>query len=346
MSRVAAEAGSEIWRRLGALYLVLIAFNIGAWTWAVLVFHDRPVLLATALVAYGFGLRHAVDADHIAAIDNVTRKQMQQGERPITIGFFFSLGHSTVVILASLIVAFAATALESHFGAFKSVGSLIGTSISAIFLFAIAAMNLVILVQVYRAFQSVECGTDVPDELENLLSQSGFFARIFRRPFRLVAKSWHMFPLGFLFGLGFDTASEIAVLGISAAEATKGISIWSIMVFPALFTAGMSLVDTTDGVLMLGAYGWAFVHPVRKLFYNVSITLISAMIAIVIGSIELLGLFGDRLALKGAFWSFLAQLNDHFGALGYGIIGFFVMCWAGSVALWRRKTYDKLGLEP
>jgi high-affinity nickel-transport protein len=220
-----------------------------------LVFRSHPVLLGTALLAYGFGLRHAVDADHIAAIDNVTRKLMQEGKRPVSVGFFFALGHSLVVVLVAAAVAATTTALAGSFKNWEGIGSVVGTLVSTFFLFTIAAMNLVIPVGVWRRFRHVRRGgAFAAGDFDLLLNDRGFLARLFRPLFRLITQSWHMFALGFLFGLGFDTATEVALLGISATQAAQGLSIWSIMVFPALFTAGMSLVDTTDGMLMLGAY--------------------------------------------------------------------------------------------
>src|SRR6185437_9074222 len=247
------------------LYVVLLVANVVSWLAALVQFRDQPVLLGSAVLAYTFGLRHAVDPDHIAAIDNVTRKLMQEGKRPISAGFFFALGHSTVVIIASLLVALSVGALEAKFDWFRQVGGAIGTSVSAIFLLVIALMNIAILVSVYRAFTAVRRGKKVTeDALHELLSRRGFFARILRSLFAIVRRSWHMYPLGFLFGLGFDTASEVGLLGISAAQGSAGLPIWSILIFPALFTAGMSLVDTTDGVLMVQVYGWAFIKPIRK----------------------------------------------------------------------------------
>ncbi|MGH7616948.1 MAG: HoxN/HupN/NixA family nickel/cobalt transporter, partial [Gemmatimonadaceae bacterium] len=261
-----------------ALFAALAAANVAAWAWALVAFRHYPLLLGTALLAYGLGLRHAIDADHIAAIDNVTRKLMQEGQRPIASGFFFSLGHSTVVMLASLAIAATATALETNFRGLRDVGGIVGTSVSAVFLLAIAVMNLVILVSVYRAFHHVKGGGALEaDDLDVLLAGGGILARVFRPLFGIVRKSWHMYPLGLLFGLGFDTATEIALLGVSATEAAKGMPIWSIMVFPVLFTAGMSLVDTADSALMVGAYGWAFTKPMRKLYYNLTITFVSVV---------------------------------------------------------------------
>ena len=326
---------------LAGIYSVLLAGNLAVWVWTLAMFWDRPLLLGSALLAYGFGLRHAVDADHIAAIDNVTRKLMQQGQRPISIGFFFALGHSTVVILAAAGVAATATALQAQFADFRTIGSIIGTLVSAGFLFIIAAANIVILRSVWRTYSHVRNGGRYVDEdFDMLLNSRGLLARLFRPMFRLVNRSWHMYPLGFLFGLGFDTATEVALLGISATQAAQGLSVWSIMVFPALFAAGMSLIDTTDGVLMLGAYHWAFVKPMRKLYYNLTITLVSVVVALLIGGIEALGLLGDRLSLSGWFWDGIGALNDNFGNLGFVIIGVFIAAWIGSVIVYRYKGLD------
>jgi high-affinity nickel-transport protein len=315
---------------LVGIYSLLIAGNIAAWAWALLVFREQPILLGTALLAYGFGLRHAVDADHIAAIDNVTRKLIHEGNRPVSIGLFFALGHSTVVTLAVAGVAATATLLTAHFGQFRSIGGVIGTSVSALFLFAIAVANLIILRAMWRTFRQVRRGGRyVADDFDGLL------ARLFRPLFGRVTRAWHMFPLGFLFGLGFDTATEVALLGLAATEAAKGVSIWSIMVFPALFAAGMSLIDTTDGVVMLGVYDWAFVKPMRKLYYNLVITLVSVVVAFLIGGIEALGLLGDQLDLSGWFWDAIATLNDSSNSFGFVIIGVFIAAWIGSIVIYR-----------
>ncbi len=335
------DQGAELGKKVGGIYVALAGANVLAWVWALIAFHDYPVLIGTAFLAYTFGLRHAVDADHIAAIDNVTRKLMQEGKRPIAVGFFFSLGHSSVVVLACVAIAAAATALEGRFAAFKGVGGVIATLTSVLFLFLIAAANLVILRSVYRTFQHVRGGgAFVEEDLNHLLAQRGFLGRLFRPMFRLVDRSWHMYPLGFLFGLGFDTATEIGLLGISAAEASKGLAIWSIMVFPALFTAGMSLVDTTDGILMLGAYGWAFTKPIRKLYYNLTITFVSVLVAVLVGGIEALGLVAGHLRAGGPFWAFIATLNENFGSLGYLIVAIFVVSWLISIAVYRIRRFD------
>jgi nickel/cobalt transporter (NiCoT) family protein len=326
------------------IYGFLGAVNVAAWVWAFIAFRDNPVLLGTALVSYTFGLRHAVDADHIAAIDNVTRKLMQEGSKPVAVGFFFALGHSTIVLIASFLVYVTASALEREFAAFKEIGSIIGTSVSTLFLVAIAVMNIIIFKSVYRTFQRVKNGERYVDQnLDSLLAQGGMMSRIFRPLFRMLSKSWHMYPIGFLFGMGFDTATEIAVLGVSASAASKGLSAGSMMVFPALFTAGMALVDTTDGILMVGAYGWAFVKPIRKLYYNMTITFVSVVVALVVGGIEAIGLLKDKMDLNGGIWDAVGNLNDNFGSLGFVIVGVFILSWIASAVLYRVKGFDRMG---
>jgi nickel/cobalt transporter (NiCoT) family protein len=328
--------------RIIALYGVLAAGNALAWIWAWAAFRGDAVLLGTALLAYTFGLRHAVDADHIAAIDNVTRKLMQDGQRPVTVGFWFSLGHAAVVALAAAAVALTAGALQDRFADFRAVGGLVGTSVSVAFLFAMAAVNLVVLAAVHRRFRAMRRGTDLAAAaLDDELDRRGLLARFCRPLFRLIRRSWHMFPLGFLFGLGFETATEIALLGI-AADAARGQTIGATMVFPALFAAGMTLIDSTDSVLMVGAYGWAFVKPVRKLYYNLIITAVSVVVAVVVGGIEALGLLADRLGHDGPFWTYVALANRDFGRLGYLIIAIFVASWALSALVYRLKNYDAL----
>ncbi|MBV8097737.1 MAG: HoxN/HupN/NixA family nickel/cobalt transporter [Verrucomicrobia bacterium] len=329
--------------RVVAIYTGLILANIGAWIWPALVFSEKPLLLGTALLAYSFGLRHAVDADHIAAIDNVTRKLMQDGQRPVTVGFYFSLGHSTIVVVASLVVyAAASMLLQRQLDTVREIGSIVGTSISASFLLAIALINLVILRGVWRTFQEARRNGGCHNENPETRLGSGFLGRLFRPLFRMLAHPWQMYPVGLLFGLGFDTATEVAILGISAAAAAKGLSMQAMAVFPVLFTAGMTLVDTTDGILMTGAYGWAFVKPVRKLYYNLTITFVSVVIALFIGGIEAIGLLKDQLKLTGGVWDLVGNLNDNFGTLGFVIIGIFVVCWIGSVVIYRIKGFDRM----
>jgi nickel/cobalt transporter (NiCoT) family protein len=332
--------------RIAGVYGLLVVFNVAAWTWALIAFHHFPVLLGTAFLAYSFGLRHAVDADHIAAIDNVTRKLMQEGKKPVAVGLMFSLGHSTIVVAGSIAIAATALALQYRFDAVREIGGVIGTLVSTLFLFGIAMVNLIILRSVFQTFGRVRRGEPyVEEDLDLLLSSRGFLSRIFRPMFAMIRSSWHMYPLGILFGLGFDTATEIGLLGISAAEASKGLSLWSILVFPALFAAGMSLIDTTDNILMLGAYGWAFVKPIRKLYYNITITSVSVVVALAVGGIEALGLLSGQLHPKGTFWSLVNRLNDHFGLLGYFIIALFAASWIVSLAIYKWRRFDLLEPE-
>ena len=328
-----------------AVYLLLFISNAAAWLWAVVAFHNYPVLLGTAALAYSFGLRHAFDADHIAAIDNVTRKLMQEGRRPVGVGLFFSLGHSTIVVALTIAIAAATTELQGRFDAFKSFGGIVGTLVSALFLFAIAIANIIVLASVWRAFQTVKSGGRfVEEDLDLMLANRGLLGRLFRRFFRLIDRSWQMYPLGVLFGLGFDTATEVGLLGISATQASQGLSIWSILVFPALFTAGMTLLDTTDSILMLGAYGWAFIKPIRKLYYNLTITAVSVLVAVIVGGLEVLNLIGAQLGLTdgGGFWGAIGSLSDNFGVLGYVIVGVFAAAWAISYVVYRVNRYDEI----
>jgi len=336
---------SDTTRRAIYLLVGLVVANLLAWAWAFIEFGSNPVLMGTALLAYSFGLRHAVDADHIAAIDNVTRKLMQQGKRPIAVGTWCSLGHSTIVVLASFAIAATAMAFKDDMEWFHETGGLIGTLVSSVVLLLFGVLNLVILLSVYKKFKQVKAGHTLPAEELDLLvaNKGGLMARIFGRLFNLVNKSWHMYPVGFLFGLGFDTATEVGLLGISATSASQGINLWSIMVFPVLFAAGMALIDSLDNFVMIGAYGWAFSKPVRKLYYNITITAASVFVALFIGGVEALGLIADKLELTGGVWAPIAALNDNFGEIGYWIIAMFVLCWLISGLNYYLRGYDRLG---
>lgn len=337
------DAPARLKRKIGLIYAALIAGNVAAWVWAFVQFHDRSLLLATASLAYTFGLRHAIDPDHIAAIDNVTRKLMQEGKRPISAGFFFALGHSTIVVIASVLVALSFGTLEARFGLAKEVGGVIGTSVSAAFLFLVALLNTVILVSVYRAFRAARRGEQAAEaELDQMLNRRGLLSRMLHALFGLIGRSWHMYPLGLLFGLGFDTASEIALLGISAAQGSAGLPVWSILAFPALFTAAMALIDTSDGVLMVQAYGWAFIKPVRKLYYNLTMTILSILVALLIGGVEALGLIADQLGLTGPLWDTVDRASDNFGLLGGIVIGVFLAGWIISVLVYRLRGFDEI----
>jgi high-affinity nickel-transport protein len=333
-------------KRQAIITLLLLALaNLAVWTAALVVFHRFALLLGTASLAYTFGLRHAFDADHISAIDNVTRKMIQNRRKPVLVGFFFSLGHSTIVVLLSIVIALTASRIQSKFPLMRQVGGLIGTSVSAFFLLMIAGINLLILCSIMRAFAKVRRGESFADhDLNEAVGQPGVLGRILRPMVRLVDSSWKMYFVGLLFGLGFDTATEVGLLGMSATAATQGLPIWSILIFPLLFTAGMCLVDTFDGILMVGAYGWACIHPVRKLYYNMTITGVSIIIAVVVGGIEALGIIGDQLDLHGWFWGRIAALGNHFGLIGVAIVGIFIFAWSVSALSYRVLGYQELEL--
>ncbi|OBU87385.1 HoxN/HupN/NixA family nickel/cobalt transporter [Chromobacterium subtsugae] len=324
----------------------LILANLLAWAWAFAAFADHPAQLATALLAYLFGLRHAVDADHIAAIDNTVRKLMQEGRHPSAVGLFFSVGHSAVVVIAVALIVFAASALQSRVTGFKEIGGVIGTSVSAFFLLALALINLSSLRAVWAAFRRARAGEPICDEQLNLLlNNRGLIARMLRPLFKMVTKSWHMLPIGFLFGLGFDTATEIGLFAIATSQSANGVALWHIMVFPVLFAAGMALVDTLDSMMMVEVYGWAFINPVRKLWYNLTITFVSVVVAVGIGGLEGLGLLVDKLQLSGGLWDVIAALNDDLAHFGYFVVGVFLFTWLASAAIYKWKRFDQMAPE-
>ncbi len=336
MRRVLDDSAPDVRARIVAMYTPLVAANIGMWALALVVFQNRPALVATALLAYTFGLRHAVDADHISAIDNVTRKLMQENKRPVSAGLFFSLGHSTIVIALSAAIALTASSAGRALPILQNIGAPIGTSISALFLYLIAAINFTVLMSVIRAYRGLRSGSGYDEQtLDAALLQRGLLGRVFRRLLGLIGQSWQMYPLGLLFGLGFDTATEVALLGIAAVEASKGLPIATILIFPLLFTVGMSLIDTTDGVLMLGAYGWAFVSPMRKMYYNMNITLASVFIAVLVGTIEALSVLNAQCKFAGPLWSIITHLSDNFVLFGFLIIALFLASWGVSVAFYK-----------
>jgi high-affinity nickel-transport protein len=340
------DASPHQGRKIAAIYVLLFAANAFVWTWAFIGLSGHPTLLGTAMLAYVLGLRHAVDADHIAAIDNVVRKLMQEGKRPVSAGLFFSLGHSLVVAIAVAVIVGTAFALQGRLHPFKVIGSVIGTGASAFFLLAIAAVNLIILRGVWRSFQRARRGEAVAEhELDQLLSGRGLLARIFRPLFRMVTRSWHMFAIGFLFGLGFDTATEITLFTVAGSQASGGMSFGTVMIFPALFAAGMTLVDTSDSVLMVGAYGWAFLNPIRKIWYNLTITAISALVAMLIGGIEALGLLASKLELAGGFWDMVGRLNSGLAGFGYVVIAIFVASWIVSLLIYRWSGLGRIVVE-
>ena len=322
--------------RVTVLLGLVAVFNVVAWIAASTVFHDQPAALGVAVLVYTLGLRHAVDADHIAAIDNVTRKLLQDGQRPVAVGFFFAIGHSAVVTIVAAGVAYTATMLVS-LRSFRGIAGGISTAASALFLLAIAAINIAIFRSVWRTYVHVRRGGTFDEaDLDLLLGGRGPMSRLLRPLFRLITRSWHMLPLGFVFGLGFDTATEVTMFSLSATQASHGTSLVALLLLPALFAAGMSLVDTLDGVVMLGAYEWAVLNPLRRLKYNLIITLASASLALVTGGVELIGFLCDNAGLSGRVWTGVAALKDSFNTLGIAVIIVFLAAW-GLSYLWSQR---------
>ncbi len=339
------EADPGLRRRLVVIYTFLVSFNVGIWAALLLTAVKYPLLLGLAPVAYGFGLRHAVDPDHIAAIDNTTRKLMQDGQRPVAVGFFFSLGHSTIVFALSVLIAVSAAFVKANLPQMQNVGGVIGTTVSGVFLVVIAVINLIVLVDIYKTWRTVVRGGTFNDQtLDDYLANRGLFARLLKPLLRVVRHSWNMYVIGLLFGLGFDTASEVGILGMSGIGGSHAIPVWSVLLLPLLFVAGMSLIDATDGIAMLGAYGWAYVRPVRKLYYNMSITLISVVIALFIGGLECLQVVIQELNLSGGVWDFIANRMD-ISNWGFYIVGLFLVAWIGSIAYYRLRNIDRLDDE-
>lgn len=311
-----------------ALLVVLVAINLAVWAIAIAVFRQHPLCLGTALIAYSFGLRHGFDADHISAIDNAIRKLIQSGRRPLAAGTWFSLGHSTIVVLLSLAIVFATAAIRSRFTALTEFGAFAGMLISGGLLIAIGIANAAILLSLFRVRSGLRRGIVYDqDHLERLLAGRGFMARLFRRVFKLVGRSWHMYFVGLLFGLGFDTATEIGLLGISAAEASRGLPLAAIMMFPALFAAGMALVDTADSVVMVDTCSRVIGNPARNLLYNIVVTGLSVVTAFAVGGIELLRLLKAELDLSAPQWRWIDGLNVGLGWGGFVIVAVFLALW-------------------
>lgn len=327
--------------KIAIIFTTLIIVTAVGFSAAFVIGKIAVVLGGLGIVAYVFGLRHGVDADHIAAIDNTTRKLMQEGKRPYSVGMWFSLGHSTVVVALIIGLILATRAVTTNIPALQSAGAVIGTLVSGSFLWIIGFINAVIVIGLYKIFQTLKQGKLNQAELEHLLENRGFMNRLFRPLFKAISKPWHIYPIGVLFGLGFDTASEVALIAISVGiGVSTNIPLYYILVLPLLFTCGMVTVDTADGVVMRVAYGWAFLNPVRKIYYNLTVTVISVLVAWAIGTIELLQVLSSELSLNGLFWSWLNTLN--FEMIGFGIIFIFVVSWLASFGYWQYKKYDKL----
>jgi high-affinity nickel-transport protein len=336
------------WWRLGSMSAFIVALHLIGWLTLLLLVEPaqlsvggRAFGIGIGITAYTLGLRHAFDADHIAAIDNTTRKLMNDGQRPLAVGFFFSLGHSSVVFALAVLLTSGIKALagpvEHDSLPLHHYTGLIGTSVSGAFLYLIAIVNIVILVGILRVFARLRRGRYDPEkdaaELERHLYNRGLLNRLLGRLTRSITKSWHAYPVGLLFGLGFDTATEIALLVLASTSAASGLPWYAILCLPVLFAAGMCLLDTVDGSFMNFAYGWAFSSPVRKIYYNITITALSVAVALLIGSVELLGLFAGQFGWRGPFWEWIGGLD--LNAVGYCVVGMFVLTWAVALLVWR-----------
>ncbi|MHB8620794.1 MAG: HoxN/HupN/NixA family nickel/cobalt transporter [Chloroflexota bacterium] len=329
--------------RLGVFYGVVAGLHVLGWGALIVEARQFPALLGLGGVAYSFGLRHAFDADHISAIDNTTRKLLGEGKRPVGAGFFFSLGHSTVVLLIALGLGFAARAVVSGVvdsgGALHSIGGMVGTSISGVFLLLIGLLNLAVLRDIVRTYRRMKRGQYDRASLEDQLTTGGVMTRLFSRLFRLITQSWQLYPVGFLFGLGFDTASEVALLAISAGAASHGLPFLAVISLPIIFAAGMSLMDTTDGAFMSKAYSWAFSNPVRKLFYNLTMTGLSVFVALFVGVLELTQIVGQTLNVRGWLWDVIARFS--LSSLGYIIVGAFALTWLVAFAIFKTSRLEE-----
>lgn len=298
-----------------------------------------PAFWGIGLLAYTLGMRHAFDVDHIAAIDNTVRKLVGQKRNPLGVGFYFSLGHSSVVFIMAIVTAFSVQWAERELPWMQRFGGLIGTSVSGLFLVIIGVINLLILISLYKMFLKFRDGKHDEGGFEELLESRGFIARMIKPLFAFIGKSWHVYPLGFLFGLGFDTASEIALLAISAHAAKEAIPIIGIISLPLLFAAGMSLFDTADGMFMTKAYKWALHTPVRKLYYNLTVTALAVIAALIIGVIELGQVLSEEFSMEGTFWTWLQDID--FGTLGFILVALFVIAWIISIAVWKGMKIEE-----
>jgi high-affinity nickel-transport protein len=343
MRRWATGMSRGEWARLGGFGSGVLLLHLLGWGLFLYFARTNPALAGLGSLAYTFGLRHAFDADHIAAIDNTTRKFLQDGKRSMGVGFFFSLGHSTIVFSLATGLAVAAKTVNSKIPGFQDYGAYIGASVSGTFLLLIGLLNLAVLLDILGVFRLMKRGQYNEQRLEEALQNQGLMSRFFlRRVSDRIDQSWKMYPLGILFGLGFDTATEIGLLAIAAGVATHHVPFLAIISLPLIFAAGMSLMDTADGAFMSHAYGWAFSNPLRKIYYNITVTSLSVAVALLIGMIELLQVLAQKFALSGGFWSFLGGLD--FGHIGYVVVGLFVVTWAFSVILWKtRRIEDRWG---
>ncbi len=330
--------------RLGGMAAFILALHVIGWfTLVVIVAPEHYTVGAKAfglgmgVTAYTLGMRHAFDADHIAAIDNTTRKLMSEGQWPLSVGFWFSLGHSSIVFALAFLLSLGVKALagpvQDDNSKLHHLTSLIGTTVSGAFLYIIAAINLVLLAGILKVFRKMRTGHFDEAALQEQLNKRGFMNRLLGRVMKSITKPWQMYPLGLLFGLGFDTATEIALMVLAGSGAASGLPWYAILCLPVLFAAGMSLLDTIDGSFMNFAYGWAFSKPVRKVYYNLTITGLSVAVALIIGTVELLGLFADQLDLHGGFWDWVGALD--LNIIGFIIVGLFFATWIIAMAVWK-----------
>ena len=331
-------------KRLAGFFGGVGLLHVAGWGLLFAAAARQPTILALGGLAYTFGLRHAFDADHIAAIDNTTRKLLQDGRKPVGVGFFFSLGHSTVVFIIAaalgLTVKWIVDGVAGDGGQLKTVGGMLGTVVSGGFLVLIGVLNLVVLLDIVRVYRRLKAGGYDDKSLELDLTAGGVMSRIFGRLFRVISHSWQMYPIGFLFGLGFDTASEVAILAISAGAAAKGLPFVAVIALPLIFAAGMSLMDTADGAFMAKAYSWAFTSPIRKVFYNLTMTSLSVFVALFIGGMELMQALIRAFGLKGGVFNAIASF-DLIGRAGYFIVAGFVVAWIAALLIYKARRIDE-----
>ncbi|CAM5298768.1 HoxN/HupN/NixA family nickel/cobalt transporter [Streptomyces purpurascens] len=348
--RIRTSMTRREWAGIGGMAAFILALHLIGWfTLVVIVAPEHYTLgaktfgIGIGVTAYTLGLRHAFDADHIAAIDNTTRKLMSEGQRPLSVGFWFSLGHSSIVFALTFLLSLGVKALSGPVAdddsELHSVTGWIGTTVSGTFLYVIAIINLVIMAGIWKVFRRMRTGDFDEAALEEQLDKRGFMNRLLGRLMKSITKPWQMYPLGLLFGLGFDTATEVALLVLAGSGAASGLPWYAILCLPVLFAAGMSLLDTIDGSFMNFAYGWAFSKPVRKVYYNLTITGLSVAVALLIGTVELLGLIAEQADLHGPFWDWVSGLD--LNVIGYVVVGLFVATWAVALLVWKAGRIEE-----
>ncbi|MGW7203315.1 HoxN/HupN/NixA family nickel/cobalt transporter [Streptomyces sp. NPDC054837] len=342
--RIRTSMTRKEWASLGGMAAFILALHVIGWFTLVVIvapehysLGERSFGIGIGVTAYTLGMRHAFDADHIAAIDNTTRKLMSEGKRPLSVGFWFSLGHSSIVFALAFLLSLGAKALAGPVAddgsALHSVTGWIGTTVSGTFLYLIAIINMVIMAGIWKVFRQMRTGHFDEAALEEQLDNRGFMNRLLGRLMKSITEPWQMYPLGLLFGLGFDTATEIALLVLAGSGAASGLPWYAILCLPVLFAAGMSLLDTIDGSFMNFAYGWAFSKPVRKVYYNLTITGLSVAVALLIGTVELLGLLAEQAGLHGPFWDWVSGLD--LNIIGYVVVALFFATWAVAWLVWK-----------